>query len=630
MSNNHLTSEEIYLFGEGTWFHACDRLGAHPSTQNQIEGFQFAVWCPGARSVRVVGSFNNWHADGEQMTVSATGGVWEIFVPGARAGDLYKYLIETATGEILYKADPFAFAAECPPETASRLADLSGFVWQDQTWLTQRQGTGFIDQPLNIYEVHPGSWKLNDDGSFYTWRQLAAELAPYAAGMGYTHIELMPVMEHPYGGSWGYQITGYFAPTSRYGSPADFMFFVDTCHQANLGVILDWVPGHFCRDAHGLGRFNGDKLFEKSDHVQWGTYKFDLGRGEVRSFLISNALFWIEQYHVDGLRVDGVTSMLYQNFGIEDPALKSFNDDGTEDDRSAVDFIRRTNQAVSANFPDVMMIAEESTAWPLVTYPPDSGGLGFHFKWDMGWMNDTLRYMQTDFPYRSGNHYLLTFSMMYAFNENFILPLSHDEVVHGKCSLIGRMPGDNWRQFAGLRLLAMYQICHPGAKLNFMGNEIGQFIEWRFYEGIEWFLTEYESHRAHQSFARVLNHLFKAEKALWERDRSWEGFKWLDADNAGQQSVLSFIRLGRQPDDELIVVLNCITENIGEYRIGVPSPGLYREIFNSDATAFGGSNKVNNGIMAAENIPWQGMSHSISLLLPPIGGLILKKSAEKA
>lgn len=627
MINSRLTSEEIYLFGEGTWFRTYDQLGAHPASLNQTEGFCFAVWCPGARSVRVTGSFNDWRTDGCLMTVTRTGGIWETFIPGARVGDLYKYLIETESGELIYKADPFAFATECPPETASRLTDLSGFVWQDQSWLTQRLDSGFVNQPLNIYEVHPGSWKLNSDGSFYSWLQLAAELVPYAAGMGYTHIELLPVMEHPYGGSWGYQITGYYAPTSRYGSPADFMFFVDACHQSGLGVILDWVPGHFCRDAHGLGRFNGDKLFEKSDHIQWGTYKFDLGRGEVRSFLISNALFWMEQYHIDGLRVDGVTSMLYQNFGIEDNALKSFNDDGTEEDRAAVDFIRRTNQAVSANFPDVMMIAEESTAWPLVTYPPESGGLGFHFKWDMGWMNDTLRYMQTDFPYRPGNHYLLTFSMMYAFNENFILPLSHDEVVHGKCSLIGRMPGDYWRQFAGLRLLTMYQICHPGAKLNFMGNEIGQFIEWRYYEGIEWFLTDFEPHRAHQEFVRTLNQLFKAQSAFWELDRSWQGFKWLDADNSSQ-SVLSFIRRGRQPDDELIIILNCITENIGEYRIGVPSPGCYQEIFNSDATAFGGSGKINEGFLMAEAIPWQGMAQSVILHLPPIGGLILKKSTE--
>ncbi len=430
MAKTFLTKDERYLFAEGSWQQAYTRFGAHKAVVNGKEGYRFAVWAPGAKSVRVTGQFCDWDPEKYVMLPTTLAGVWHLFVSGAQTGDTYKYVIETQSGDLLYKADPFAFWAQQPPETASRLWDLEDYAWKDAKWLRQRARQDHMARPLNIYEVHLGSWRRNEDGSYYSYDQLADTLIPYAVDMGYTHLELLPVMEHPFDGSWGYQITGYYAPTARYGDPAGFMAFIDRCHQAGLGVILDWVPGHFCRDAHGLATFCGEKLYEKEDHAQWGTYKFDLGRGEVRSFLLSNAMFWLDVYHVDGIRVDGVTSMLYLNFGIDDPAQKRFNDQGTEEDLDASAFLRKLNQSVGEVFPDVMMMAEESTAWPLVTRPPEDGGLGFHYKWDMGWMHDTLNYMQADFPFRPGAHDLLTFSMMYCFNENFVLALSHDEVVH--------------------------------------------------------------------------------------------------------------------------------------------------------------------------------------------------------
>jgi len=625
----YVTGEDLFLLAKGEWYRSYEKLGAHPASENGVGGYRFAVWAPGVRSVHVAGSFNGWNKDEFAMLPSASGGVWQLFIPGVGAGEIYKYVIETDVGDVLYKADPYAFSTETPPGTASRTAPEGAYKWHDSLWMSRRKKTNHREQPLNIYEVHAGSWKRHKDGSYYTYDELADELVRYAADMGYTHIELLPMMEHPFDGSWGYQITGYYAPTSRYGTPQQFRHFVDACHKAGIGVILDWVPGHFCRDAHGLGRFNGGKLYEKDDQAQWGTYKFDLGRGEVQSFLVSNALFWLEQYHADGLRMDGVTSMLYLNFGVDDPKLKKYNAKGTEEDPDGVEFIRRVNTAVSEYFPDVFMIAEESTAWPLVTYPPADGGLGFHYKWDMGWMNDTLHYMQTDFPFRPGNHGLLTFSMMYAFNENFVLPLSHDEVVHGKCSLIGRMPGDYWRQFAGMRILALYQMCHPGAKLNFMGNEIAQFIEWRYYEGIEWFLTDYEAHDRHHKYIAALNKLYREEKALWQNGYSWDGFEWLDADDS-EQSILTFVRKGKKPADDLVVLLNFVPDVYSDFRLGVPQEGVYSEIFNSDAAVFGGSGKVNPGSLPSEPVPWHGRAQSVTVRVPPVGGLVLKRAAKTA
>jgi 1,4-alpha-glucan branching enzyme len=628
-----LNRDELTLWGQGTFVRSYRKLGAHLCREGGEKGVRFSVWAPNVRSVSVVGSFNGWR-DGEAlMTPLGTSGIWTLFIAGVQEGALYKYLIVTDGGERLFKADPFAFSAEIRPGTASRVADLSHHLWQDRQWLEDRRKNEHTSRPMNIYEVHLGSWRMRGQiktdeacvpaSEFYSYRELAETLVPYAGEMGYTHLELLPVTEHPFDGSWGYQVTGYFAPTSRYGSPTDFMAFVDACHSAGLGVVLDWVPGHFCRDEHGLGLFIGEKLYEMDDHAQWGTYKFDLGRPEVRSFLLSNALFWLDMYHIDGLRVDGVSSMLYLNFGVEDRSKHRRNAEGGDVDLAAITFLQEMNRLVGTSCPDVFTAAEESTAWPLVTIPPEKGGLGFHYKWDMGWMNDTLQYMALDYSMRPTQHRLLTFSMMYAFSENFTLPLSPDEVVHGKRSLIGRMPGDYWRQFANLRLLALYQICHPGAKLNFMGSEIAQFIEWRYYEGLEWFLLDFEAHRKHQYFIRELNAVYLREKSLWSCDRDWRGFGWIDADNA-KQSILIFKRQGAEEEDLLMVLLNFTPATYERFRIGVPLPGEYREILSSDDTAFGGSGKTNPAVLTAQPNPMHGQKHSLELTVPPLGGTLLQ------
>lgn len=645
-----LSKDDVYLFGIGMWERSWEKMGAHPDTQQRTRGWRFCVWAPDVKSVHVIGEFNDWDEEANPLVPVHTSAIWEGFIPGAEQGQLYKYLIETNEGEKLYKADPYAFKAECPPGTASVLWTLDGYKWNDAAWLKRRAGHNHMSQPLNIYEVHIGSWKRHGDapqgepdeygnypgpmdpfpaqrGEFYTYDDLSVELVNYVRDMGYTHIEVMPLMEHPFDGSWGYQTTGYYAATSRYGNPQQLMHFIDACHEAGIGVIMDWVPGGFCADSHGLATFNGHMLFEHEIHPNWGTHKFDFARGEVRSFLVSNVLYWLENFHVDGIRMDGVSSMLYLNFGIDDPGQKKFNKYGTEEDLDASAFIRQVNCAVEAHYPDVMMMAEESTAWPLVTYPPQDGGLGFHYKWDMGWMNDTLHYMQTDFPWRPGNHGLLTFSIMYAFTENFICPLSHDEVVHGKCSLIGRMPGDWWRQFAGLRTLAFYQMTHPGAKLNFMGNEIGQFIEWRYYESIQWFLTEeYETHRHHQAFIKALNHLYTAEPALYERGYTDDGFTWIDADNS-KQSIVSFVRQGEDVDDDLVILINFDPASYESFRVGVPREGDWEVIFDSDRPEFGGSGYAGEEpyTCSSEPYPWNGQMDSIEIKVPGLAGVVLKR-----
>ena len=627
--------QELWLFGEGTNYYSHRILGAHPMELDGVPGVRFALWAPGVKRVQVVGEFSNWQSDGRDLEHIGTSGIWAGFFPDLKVGMLYKYRIETAAGEILLKADPYAFSAEVRPGTASRITDLSGYQWKDKGWMTRRAKNYHFKKPLNIYEVHLGSWKQHNvprvgekdvpPEAFYNYREAAEELVPYVKEMGYTHIELMPVMEHPFDGSWGYQVTGFFAATSRYGTPDDLKYFVDTCHRAGIGVILDWVPGHFCRDAHGLGRFNGEKLYEDMDHAHWGTYTFDFGRKEVRSFLISSGVFWMEEYHADGIRMDGVSSMLYLNFAIDDPAQKRYNKYGQEGNLEAVSFIQEFNRVIGTQFPGAFTSAEESTSWPNITRPPEHGGLGFHYKWDMGWMNDTLRYMKTDFPWRSGEHNKLTFSMMYAFSENFILPLSHDEVVHGKLSLIGRQPGDYWRQFAGLRLLALYQMTHSGGKLNFMGNEFGQFIEWRYYEGLEWFLLDYDSHAQHQQFVKELNRVYLEQPSMWQQSFSWDGFRWIDADNS-EQSILSYVRQGDKPNDLTLTVINFKTDSHFKFRLGVPKAGKYKEIFNTDEKRFGGSGThYNPEVLTAEKIPANGMDWSIEITVPPIGGVILKK-----
>lgn len=644
-----LTSDDIYLFSNGMWQRAWEKMGAHRDVQNGTEGWMFRVWAPQVVSVHLVGDFNGWDPLSTPLTRADNSDIWETFVPGLQLGDLYKYAIKSDEGELLWKADPFGFFAETCPGTASKLWDISGYAWKDATWLRRRAERDIMKSPLNIYEVHLGSWKRHGSdpqgepredgtwpgpgdpfpaqrGTYYTYDDLSDELVAYVKKMGYTHIEVMPLMEHPFDGSWGYQATGYFAATSRYGTPQQLMHFVDSCHKAGIGVILDWVPGGFCANAEGLATFNGHMLFEREIHPNWGTHKFDFGRPEVRSFLVSNVLFWIENFHVDGIRMDGVSSMLYLNFGVDNPADKKFNKYGTEEDLDASAFIRQVNCAVGREFPDVMMIAEESTAWPLVTYPAEDGGLGFHLKWDMGWMNDTLHYMQCDFPWRPGNHSLLTFSIMYAFSENFVLPLSHDEVVNGKCSLIGRMPGDDWRRFAGLRTLFFYQITHPGAKLSFMGDEIGQQIEWRYYESIEWFLAhDFDAtHGAQQRFIEALNHLYTDQKALWQNAYSEKGFEWIDADNSGQ-SILSFVRHGDKPADDLLVLINFDPASYETYRVGVPREGDWELVFTSDDPAFGGSGYPKVEMASSKPEPWNGRDESIEISVPGLAGLVYRR-----
>mgnify|MGYP000134220260 CR=1 FL=1 len=617
----------VYLFKQGNNCEAYRYFGAHMETRAGEAGVVFRVWAPHAVAISVVGDFNSWKPGSHPMRKVDGDSVWELFIPGMKEYDVYKYCVTTRAGDLVYKADPYAFHAETRPSNGSKVYDITGFVWHDDAWQAAQKKADVINGPMNIYEMHAGSWKMKEGGKPYNYSELADELIPYITDMGYTHVELLPVMEYPFDGSWGYQVTGYFAPTSRYGTPKDFMAFVDKLHAAGIGVIMDWVPGGFCADSHGLATFNGHMLFEHEIHPNWGTHKFDFARGEVRSFLVSNVLYWLENFHVDGIRMDGVSSMLYLNFGIDDPGQKKFNKYGTEEDLDASAFIRQVNCAVEAHFPDVMMMAEESTAWPLVTYPPQDGGLGFHYKWDMGWMNDTLHYMQTDFPWRPGNHGLLTFSIMYAFTENFICPLSHDEVVHGKCSLIGRMPGDWWRQFAGLRTLAFYQMTHPGAKLNFMGNEIGQFIEWRYYESIQWFLTEeYETHRHHQAFIKALNHLYTAEPALYERGYTDDGFTWIDADNS-KQSIVSFVRQGEDVDDDLVILINFDPASYEKYRVGVPREGDWEVIFDSDRPEFGGSGYAGEEpyTCSSEPYPWNGQMDSIEIKVPGLAGVVLKR-----
>lgn len=647
--NLMLTDDDIHLFGTGMWQRAWEKMGAHKDVQGNSEGWLFRVWAPQVSSVHVVGDFNGWDPKATPLTRAANSDIWETFVPGLEQGSLYKYVIETDAGELLWKADPFGFYAETCPGTASKLWDLGGYTWKDATWLNRRAERDIMKSPLNIYEVHLGSWKRHGNepqgepredgtwpgpgdpfpaqrGTYYTYDDLSDELVAYVMKMGYTHIEVMPLSEHPFDGSWGYQATGYFAATSRYGTPQQLMHFVDACHKAGIGVILDWVPGGFCANAEGLATFNGRMLFEREIHPNWGTHKFDFSRPEVRSFLVSNALFWIEEFHVDGIRMDGVSSMLYLNFGVDNPADKKFNKYGTEEDLDASAFIRQVNCAVGKEYPDVMMIAEESTAWPLVTYPAEDGGLGFHLKWDMGWMNDTLHYMQCDFPWRPGNHSLLTFSIMYAFSENFVLPLSHDEVVNGKCSLIGRMPGDDWRRFAGLRTLAFYQMTHPGAKLSFMGDEIGQQIEWRYYESIEWFLAKDfdATHGAQQRFIEALNHFYTKQRGLWQNAYTEQGFEWIDANNS-EQSIVSFVRHGDKPADDLLILINFDPASYETYRVGTPREGDWELVFNTDEPTFGGSGFPVVDMASSKPEPWNMRDNSIEIAVPGLAGLVYRR-----
>jgi len=623
-----ISQEDLYLFHEGSNFRSYQLLGAHVLTENGKQGVRLTVWAPNAQGVRVVGDFNAWQGEGHEMNRVGASGVWLLFIPGLMAGDIYKYEIQTAGGQTLMKADPYAFYAQLRPETASVVYNLNGYQWKDTKWQS-RKTKPVNQQPLLIYEVHLGSWRRGADNTVLTYRELAELLPQYASAMGYTHIEIMPVAEHPFDGSWGYQATGYYAITSRYGTPEDFMYLVDVCHEYEIGVIVDWVPGHFCKDDHGLRQFDGTALYEYADAQRaenkgWGTANFDLGRTEVLSFLISNAVFWLDVYHIDGIRVDAVSNILYLNYGREagDWTPNQYGGDGNLEGAA---FLRKLNEVVFAQRPNVLMMAEESTSWPMVSWPTYSGGLGFNFKWNMGWMNDMLRYMEIDPVHRKWNHHLLTFSFMYAFSENFILPLSHDEVVHGKKSMLNKMPGDYWQKFANLRAFYGYWMAHPGKKLLFMGSEFGQFIEWQDHESLDWHLVESPMHEKLQEYCRRLNHFYKKERSLWVVDGNWQGFEWIDCSDY-TQSVICFMRKTARPEETLIVVCN-FTPNVHQaYRIGVPAEGSYLEIFNSDWEEFGGSGQKNTGVLAAEETVWHNHSHSLAITLPPLATIYLKKT----
>lgn len=607
----------VYLFKQGTNFESYDFFGVHPVVLDGEKGLMFRVWAPAAEAVSLVGEFNGWDPAAQPLENVRSSGVWELFTTLPQEYDIYKYCVTQKGGKAVLKADPYAFHAETRPASGSRVVDIEGFHWQDAAWLRLRREQDPMNSPMSIYEIHAGSWRTYPDGSPLNYRALAGELIPYLKDMGYTHVELMPIAEYPFDGSWGYQVTGYYAPTSRYGTPADFMFFVDACHQNGIGVIMDWVPAHFPRDEFGLAKFDGTCCYENPDplrgeHKEWGTLVFDFGSGAVQSFLISNALYWLQKYHIDGLRVDAVASMLYLDYGREKGAWRP-NKKGGRENLEAVTFLQRLNRAVGERAPGTLMIAEESTAWPLVTKPPIDGGLGFHFKWNMGWMNDVLQYMSTDPFFRKGIHDKLTFSFFYAFSENFILPISHDEVVHGKCSLLNKMPGTYDEKFAQLRAFYGYMAAHPGKKLLFMGQEIGQFSEWSEAHELDWNLLEYERHRQMQDCVRTLNHLYRKTPALWHADSSWDGFEWVVPDD-DSQSVIVFRRKDGE-GGEVIAACNFTPVTRENYQFGVPRPGTYRVLFCSDDVQFGGSG-IPLGTATSRREPMHGLPHSIRVTLP--------------
>jgi len=625
-----LSEFDLYLMGEGRHYDTYEKLGAHVKTLEGVTGVHFAVWAPNARRVSVVGDFNWWDGRVNPMRARGNSGIWELFVPEFDEGVIYKYEIVGPQNNILpLKADPYGFRSELRPNTGSVVARLDKHAWQDAEWLERRSSRNWLEQPVSVYEVHLGSWRRlrEENNRWLSYRELADQMIPYVKELGYTHIELLPIMEHPYDGSWGYQTLGYFAATSRYGSPTDFMEFVDRCHQAGLGVLLDWTPAHFPRDTHGLAQFDGTHLYEHSDprqgsHPDWGTLVYNYGRNEVVNFLISNALFWLDKYHIDGLRVDAVASMLYLDYSRQ-PGEWIPNRYGGRENLDAIDFFKRLNEVVHQRFPGVLTVAEESTAWPGVSRPTYLGGLGFSLKWNMGWMNDTLTYFSKDSIYRRYEHNKLTFSLLYAFSENFMLPFSHDEVVHGKNSLLQKMPGDMWQQFANLRLLFAYQYAHPGKKLLFMGQEIAQRHEWSETRSVDWHLLAHDSHRGIQRLVADLNKLLASEPALHQVDFDWQGFEWIDA-NDSDNSVYSFIRRGKNPDNLLIVILNATPVVRYGYHIGVPRPGHYEEVLNTDAGIYGGSNVGNLGGMNAGEHAWQGRRYSLALTLPPLAAVFLK------
>ena len=633
-----LSDYDLYLIGEGTHQDLYERLGAHPRRIREVDGVAFAVWAPNARRMSVVGDFNGWDERAHPMRMRSNG-IWELFVPGVTIGALYKYAVLSWNKEYrALKADPFAFTAELRPGTASRVWDLGGYIWGDEEWQRGRQGANAYDAPISVYELHVGSWRPDSgsDTPHVSYRTLAHELAPYLQEMGYTHVELMPVAEHPFDGSWGYQVTGYFAPTSRYGVPQDFMYFVDHLHQHGIGVLLDWVPAHFPKDGHGLNYFDGSHTYEHADprqgeQLDWGTLIFNYGRNEVRNFLISNALFWLDKYHIDGLRVDAVASMLYLDYSREEGQWVP-NQYGGRENLAAIEFLKQCNSTVHARYPYALMIAEESTAFEGVTRPVSEGGLGFSYKWNMGWMHDILQYFHYDPVHRQFHQNEMTFSFVYAFSERFVLPFSHDEVVHMKGSMINKMPGDHWQKFANLRALYGFMYGHPGKKLLFMGSEFGQWAEWNYAGFLDWALLDkhnpdVERHWRLRDYVTYLNYTLRETPALHERDTVDDGFEWIDGSDAAQ-SVVSFARWGRDHDDLVIVVGNFTPVPRHDYLVGAPAAGRYREIVNSDAVHFGGSGVVNAGVIETAPVSAHGREHSLSLTLPPLATIMLRLTAE--
>jgi 1,4-alpha-glucan branching enzyme len=625
-----ITDHDVYLFKEGSHFRLYNKLGSHPMNIDGTQGVYFAVWAPNAERVSVIGNFNDWNPESHILDVRRDGsGIWEGFIPGVEKGNIYKYhIVSRYNNYKVDKSDPFAFYSEIPPKTASVVWDLN-YEWKDDEWMKNRHKYNALDAPFSIYEVHLGSWRrIPEEGNrFLTYREIAHYLVDYVKEMGFTHVELLPVMEHPFYGSWGYETLGYFAPTSRYGTPQDFMYLIDYLHQNGIGVILDWVPSHFPSDEHGLVYFDGTHLYEHVDprkgfHPEWNSYIFNYGRNEVREFLISSALFWLDKYHVDGLRVDAVASMLYLDYARKDGEWIP-NQYGGRENIEAISFIKRFNEAVYGDYPDAQTMAEESTAWPMVSRPVYIGGLGFGMKWSMGWMHDTLEYFSKDPIYRKYHHNQLTFSIWYAFSENFILPLSHDEVVYGKGSLIRKMPGDEWQRFANLRLLFGYMYGHPGKKLLFMGGEFGQWDEWYHEKSLDWHLLDYLPHQGVQRWVKDLNHFYKTEPALYKLDFSIDGFEWIDFRD-WEQSIISFIRKDKNTDDIILVVCNFTPVPRYNYRVGVPRGGFWREALNSDAKIYGGSDYGNLGGVEATPVPSHGKYYSLSLTLPPLGVLFFK------